>query len=82
MKRPSEQDFDRFRARCRANVVTMSPPWPPQRDPGMWQRAYEAALAVYSEHTYSTFDEMQRTTDRAHYAACKAAGRDVVNPYD
>jgi len=81
MKRPSEQDFDRFRARCRANVATMSPPFT-SPDPDKWQRAYEAALAVYSECTYSTFDEMQRTSDRAHYAACKAAGRDVVNPYD
>jgi hypothetical protein len=72
MKRPSEQDFDRFRARCRANVATLSPPFA-RYDTGQWQRAYDAALDVYESTTYSTFDEMQRTHDRAQDAATKAA---------
>lgn len=69
-KRPSEQDYDRYRARCRASEAV-----PGGRLFGMpvWWDAYNAALAVYESTTYTTFDEMQRTSDRAHQAASAAA---------
>ena len=63
--------FNRFRARCRANVVCLNP-WPSARGE-TWHRAYDAALAVYEGTSpTATFDEWQRAHDRAHDAALAA----------